>query len=216
MCVPCGEGCTAMCVRKREEETMNVWIVQWFVSNRRIREEPWCSGSTHGHWLPVMDDSQVCVCVCLRVQVGVNVQLIQVITIYREAVKTQIAKWRMALYICMHVYVSTGEHMSSLSLRPSRSLHWVHHNNSTRIAHVQTLDQVQIKNPVLPWHYLFIHGWFQLKQHANLWLIASVCVCVRVNWLHATMYAFERFRVWVCVHVQHRASPYCCMHTHCR
>ena len=57
-----------------------------------------------------------CVCVWVCVQVGVNVQLIQVITIYREAVKTQIAKWRMALYICMHVYVSTGEHMSSLSL----------------------------------------------------------------------------------------------------
>lgn len=52
---------------------------------------PWRSGSTHGHWFLLRDDFQMCACVI--VQVGVNVQLIQVITVRRGAVTTQIAKW---------------------------------------------------------------------------------------------------------------------------
>lgn len=42
---------------------------------------------------PTSADGRVsCACVYVGVQVGVSVQLIQVITMYREAVATQIAK----------------------------------------------------------------------------------------------------------------------------
>lgn len=51
---------------------------------------PWHSGSAHGHCFLLRDDFQVGACVI--VQVGVNVQLIQVITVHRGAVTTQIAK----------------------------------------------------------------------------------------------------------------------------
>lgn len=125
----------------------------------------------------------MCVCVdvdvCVCETVGVHVHLIQFITICRGAVTTQIAKWKMTQYICIHVYMWACEHMSSLSDLPVPVL-WIHRNNSAHIANVQSLDRLQIKNPVFLCRYLFIRGWFLLNQQANLWLIASgfVCMCV--------------------------------------
>lgn len=61
-----------------------------------------------------------------------------------------------------------------------------------------TLDLVQIKNPVLLC-YLFIHGWFQLNQQADLWLIAPGLVCVCVHCLHALVYVYVRDLEYGCV-----------------
>lgn len=85
--------------------------------------------------------------------------------------------------IHMHpcLYVSVWTYVLSLSDLPVPVL-WIHRNNSAHIANVQSLDRLQIKNPVFLCRYLFIRGWFLLNQQANLWLIASgfacVCVCV--------------------------------------
>lgn len=95
-------------------------------------------------------------CVYVFVQVGVNVQLIQVITIYSEAVTTQIVKWKMTPYILYEGCVCVSLWTYVLSLRPSSSVLWIRHNNSTHIAHVQSLDQMHIKNPVL---LTIIHSW---------------------------------------------------------
>lgn len=139
---------------------------------------------------------------CMR-----NLRLIQVITGGREAVTTQIAKWKMSL----NVFTCLCDH--ALRPPPSRTflLVLMQHNESTCAVNVESWDQ-RYKSRIVSHCVCFIFSCLQLNQHANLWLIAPrVCLCV----LYAAC-VFEGS--WACVSVHNMQCYICwpvCIYIHC-